>query len=216
MSSGVRAPSSGRATDVKPIYLLADSRPLLWDRPITAEAIGARDGATLSAAYLGASNGDVAAFYELFTAAMARVGITRTLHVHAQPSRGECAFLDRADLVLLAGGDPSAGWRAFESSGLREQIERCYLAGAVILGTSAGAMQLGLGVHDGDEWIPTFGWVPRVIDVHDEKSGWSRLGRWIERRDDGALGLGIPSGGAVIFSPPATFECREFVGARGP
>jgi peptidase E len=48
-----------------------------------------------------------------------------------------------AHVLVLAGGDVEAGWNAFTRSGLRELIEMRYRAGAVLVGVSAGTVQLG-------------------------------------------------------------------------
>ena len=60
----------------------------------------------IRAAYLGASNGDQPEFYELFCAAVDTVGIRDTRHVPSDPSAADRSYLEGADLVLLAGGDP--------------------------------------------------------------------------------------------------------------
>src|SRR4051812_31067057 len=103
-------------TSLKPIFLLADSQLLFWrdeegkrflDRAralIDADAAG-RAPKDATAAYIGASNGDLHEFYELFLGAMAEIGIRDCRQIFSQPNAEELAFLTEADIILLAGGD---------------------------------------------------------------------------------------------------------------
>lgn len=200
------------ATDIKPIFLLADSQLLFWrgedgrrflDR--AREMIAA--GGQPRAAYLGASNGDAPEFYDLFLAAMAEIGLRDCRHVPALPASEDLAFLAAADLLLLAGGDVQRGWTAFQENGLKEKIVERYYAGAVLVGVSAGSVQLGLKGwdEDGSQLFDTFGLVPFVVDVHDEPS-WSRLLRAVSQSGEHARGFGIPTGGGVLYHPDYSLE----------
>lgn len=194
---------SGRAAwpAVKDIFLLADSR-LLFARVgagpfvhrVAAEVHDQawRDGPR--AAYLGASNGDRREFYELFRAAMEPAGITRCHHVHADPSAEERAALDAAHLILLAGGDVDAGWQALVQSGVAERIRERAAEDAVLVGISAGAVQIG---GRGASGIG-LGLVPFQIDVHDGPS-WTALERRILASEPGSVGIGIPAGGGIAY-----------------
>jgi hypothetical protein len=200
---------------LKPIFLLADSQLLFWrdeegnrflDRAramIDAEAAGRAP----KAAYLGASNGDLPEFYDLFAGAMAEIGIRPgdCRHIPAHPEPEDLEFLAAADLILLAGGDVQRGWQAFEASGLRDRIAERYYAGAILIGVSAGAVQLGLKGWTEDEIFDTFRLVPFVIDVHDEPS-WSGLLRAVPKAGELARGFGIPSGGGALYHPDYSLE----------
>lgn len=199
--------------DLQPIFLLADSQLLFWRdeqgqrfldrvRPLIA-ATAPR------AAYLGASNGDTPEFYDLFLGAMSEIGIEakNCRHVPAEPSDEDLAFLDTANLILLAGGDVQRGWEAFQKAGLREKISKRYYAGAVLMGVSAGAVQLGLKGWDPDAatLFDTFCLVPFVIDAHDEPA-WAGLLRAVPRAGEHVRGLGIPSGGGALYHPDYSVE----------
>jgi hypothetical protein len=200
---------------LKPIFLLADSQLLFWrdeegnrflDRAramIDAEAAARAP----KAAYLGASNGDLPEFYDLFAGAMAEIGIRPgdCRHIPAHPEPEDLEFLAAADLILLAGGDVQRGWQAFEASGLRDRIAERYYAGAILIGVSAGAVQLGLKGWTEDEIFDTFRLVPFVIDVHDEPS-WSGLLRAVPKAGELARGFGIPSGGGALYHPDYSLE----------
>jgi len=202
-------------SSLKPIFLLADSQLLFWRDEegnrflgraralIDAEA----EGRAPTAAYLGASNGDLPEFYDLFVGAMAEIGIRSgdCLHIPSRPGPKELDFLADADLVLLAGGDVQQGWREFETSGLKEKIVERYYAGAVLIGVSAGAVQLGLKGWNDDEIFDTFSLVPFVVDVHDEPS-WSGLLRAVPKAGELARGFGIPSGGGALYHPDYSLE----------
>lgn len=200
-------------TTIKPIFLLADSRLLFWrdeegrrflDRArelIEADA----PGRPAKAAYLGASNGDVPEFYDLFLASMAEIGIRDCRHVPARPSPEDLAFLDQADLILLAGGDVRRGWTAFEETGVKDKITERYYAGALLIGISAGALQLGLKGWDEEGLFDTLRLAPFVVDVHGEPD-WPDLHRVIPRAGEHARGFGIPSGGGALYHPDYSVE----------
>ena len=65
---------------VQPLYLLADSQLLFWERRgrllLDAAVDGLARDTPLSAAYIGASNGDRPEFYGIFEAAVDAIGIT--------------------------------------------------------------------------------------------------------------------------------------------
>lgn len=218
---------------VKPIFLLADSQLLFWKneegrylleraRELLLEGDAER---TLKAAYLGASNGDLPEFYELFRAAMAEIGIRKSRHIPAHPTADDLEALDQADLILLAGGDTLAGWRAFQAAGVHGRIAQRYYAGAVLVGISAGAVQLGLkgwesssaagganaaggtGVAEGDAGasFETLRLVPFVIDVHDETT-WGQLHSLVQRSGELTRGYGIPTGGGALYHPDYSLE----------
>jgi hypothetical protein len=209
----------------QPVFLLADSQPLFpphSEGPLpgrlraalaeAAAAAGAGETPNLSAAYLGASNGDDPAFYDLFRSAMGPLGIRSCRHVPAAPSGDDLAFLERADLVLLAGGDPLRGLEAFRAAGIDTLLVARYYGEAVLVGVSAGAVQLGLrfwseGV-DGAAGRDVDGLriVPSLIDVHDEPD-WERLRRLVgPELPAGVSAVGIPAGGAAVYHPDAALE----------
>ncbi|KUI20365.1 peptidase [Mycobacterium sp. GA-1285] len=200
----------------RPLYLLADSQLLFWkrtDRLLLESTVDelARD-APVSAAYIGASNGDRREFYEIFEAAMEAVGIADCRMVHSSFGPDDRAFLERARVIVLAGGDVRLGWNTFESTGMAEVIRTRYTHGAVLVGISAGAVQLGrYGIVEtskpaATELIDVFKFVPAIIDTHDERSEWARLSATIGALEGSATGIGIPSGGGIIVHDDATVE----------
>lgn len=213
-------PVAGRqltsAAQSRPLYLLADSQLLFWkrqERLLLEPAVDelGRD-APLSAAYIGASNGDRREFYDIFEAAMDAVGIADRHMVDSSFDADDRAFLERSRVIVLAGGDVQIGWDVFESTGMADVIRSRYTHGAVLVGISAGAIQLGrYGIVDrsesvAPELLDVFKFVPAVIDTHDEHSGWARLSRTIDTLQGAATGVGIPSGGGIIVHKDATVE----------
>jgi peptidase E len=200
---------------LKPIFLLADSQLLFWrdgegrrflDRArelIAADAPGKRP----AAAYLGASNGDAPEFFDLFVSAMAEIGIHDCRHIPSRPGDEDFAFLERADLILLAGGDVRRGWEVFAATGLKDRLVARYYAGTLLVGVSAGAVQLGLKgwEENGSSFFDTLCLVPFVIDAHDEPS-WSRLLRAVARAGENIRGFGIRSGGGALYHPDYSIE----------
>lgn len=203
-------------SSIKPIFLLADSQLLFWreesGEPFLARARRLIDddltGEEPKAAYLGASNGDAPEFYELFVAAMAEVGIRDTRMIPARPESEDLAYLRAAHLILLAGGDVELGWQAFEAAGLPAKLLERYYGGALLVGVSAGAVQLGLKGfrEDGSQGLfDTFKAVPFVVDAHDEPA-WSRLLYAVPRAGEHARGFGIPTGGGALYHPDYSVE----------
>lgn len=195
-----------------PLFLLADSQLLFWadahgrlmDRVAACTGPGAP-----RAAYLGASNGDNPDFYSIFLGAVEPIGPAECRMIPADPSDEDRAFLDSADVLLLAGGDVERGWRAFQASGVRDAVERRYHAGAVLIGVSAGAVQLGTAgwpERDPAAAFATWGLAPFVVDAHAEGEEWAALRAVVRARGAGARGIGIPTGGGVILHPDHTLE----------
>ncbi|WP_142274529.1 Type 1 glutamine amidotransferase-like domain-containing protein [Mycobacterium scrofulaceum] len=201
---------------LQPLYLLADSQLLFWrrrGRPLLETALDAmaRD-APPTAAYIGASNGDRREFYEIFEAALDGIGITDRRMIDSSFGAEDRAFLERADLIVLAGGDVRLGWNTFGATGMKDVILRRRAHGAVLVGISAGAVQLGrYGIVEAPEsaapgLLDVFDLVPRVIDAHDEPGAWARLSHAIHLLRGSATGLGIPSGGGVVVHADGTIE----------
>jgi cyanophycinase len=198
-----------------PLYLLADSQLLFWKRhgKLLLQDVGSSAaGPPPAAAYIGASNGDTPEFYSIFEAAMDAVGLKERRMITSAFDAEDRAFLERAQLLVLAGGDVQRGWNTFEKTGMKQQILERYAQGATLVGVSAGAVQLGRRavVGDGDspslELIDVFNLVPALIDVHDERQEWARLSHTVHMLEGTITGLGIPTGGAILAHPDGTLE----------
>jgi len=219
----------------KPICLLADSQLLFREengQAILQSLMRGLSGRP-SAVYIGASNGDEPKYYELFVAAMAKLGITHCRMIYSEFSEADKVFLLQADIVLLAGGDVALGWRVLSSSGMQEAIVAAHRRGCILMGISAGAIHLGLiggdlsegGDLKTDSLFNTFGLVPYVINVHDEQRDWPTLKRSLALLKDAGnailpgtgtykvRGLGIPSGGGCIVYPDNSVSalCCELI-----
>lgn len=203
------------APQPQPLYLLADSQLLFWkrdDRLLLECALDGFHEAPPSAAYIGASNGDRTEFYGIFEAAMDAVGVTDRRMIDSSFGPDDRTFLDRAQLIVLAGGDVRLGWNTFEKTGMRDVISSRHAKGAVLVGISAGAIQLGrYGIVETPnaermELLDVFDLVPLVVDAHDERAGWARLSRAIQTLDGSVTGLGIPTGGGVIAHMDGAIE----------
>ena len=108
---------------------------------------------------------------------MDAMGISDCRAVPSQPSREDTAFLEDADLIVLSGGDVERGWQMFEQNGLKELLPRKSFDGAILMGVSAGAVQLGLG-HLSNAAQPKpldmFRFAPFYVGAHDEgMTGWT-------------------------------------------
>lgn len=202
---------------LQPIYLFADSQLLFWNNRGTLFLQSIRETisrAAPRAAYIGASNGDDPQFYSIFEAAMESVGIEdRRMILSSFPPDDE-KFVNECDIILLAGGDVEKGWNVFNSVGLKELIIRRYYEGAVLMGISAGAVQLGLfGLVEKESLntlIDTFKLLPFIISAHEEKQEWKSLTEAIQLLNGAAPGIGIPAGGGLIYYPDQSIEAIRY------
>ena len=201
------------------IYLLADSQLLFWrqDGKLFIENIrSAIPHDSPKAAYVGASNGDNPDYYSLFLAAMDGIGIRHCRMIPTAPAEDDLTFINEADIILLAGGDVERGWNAFEQNGLKELIYRRYFEGAILIGVSAGAVQLGLyGWKEEEEGSPTsliqtMGLLPFIVSAHDEKRDWAALKKAVQMAGPNVRGIGIPHGGGAIFHMDQSLEPVRF------
>lgn len=199
---------------IQPIYLLADSQLLFWadgDRPFMNSVISLIQSESPKAAYVGASNGDNPAYYSIFEAAMEKVGVSDCRMIPSRLSSDDESFLNEADIILLAGGDVERGWNTFQENGLNEAIIRRYYEGCLLMGVSAGAVQLGLlGWPENNETAGslfyTFKLVPWIIGAHDEDREWEGLKKAVEFIGENMRGIGIPKGGGLIYHPDGSIE----------
>lgn len=198
----------------KPIYLFADSQLLFWrphGEPFLLRLRNLIESQSCKAAYVGASNDDNPVYYSIFESAVTSIGVTDYRMISASPSEAEVLFVEQADLILLSGGDVEKGWKAFARSGLKQIIISRYHKGVILIGISAGAVQLGMfGCAESDtqceNLFPTFGLVPFVISAHDEKDNWSGLKKMLSRVERKINGIGIPTGGGMVYHPDCSVE----------
>jgi hypothetical protein len=197
---------------VKPLYLLADSQLFFWKSggDSLAERLRADpDSGKPGAAYIGASNGDQPEFFNLFVAAMESMEISDCRMVPSQPSREDILFLEKAGLVVLAGGDVERGWQVFEQNGLKELLPQLRYNGAVLIGVSAGAVQLGLGHLSNaaqPKQIDMFRFAPFYVGAHDEGNDWFDLRALVNLSRSDTRGIGLPAGGGAVYHPDGTLE----------
>jgi hypothetical protein len=194
---------------LQPVYLFADSQLLFWHSdgvPFLQVLSKAFPEKNIRAAYIGASNGDEPAFYEMFEAAMNQVDIYNCKHITAAYSAEEEQFLKTSDVILLAGGSVSQGWEVLEESGMQNAIQERREAGAVLIGISAGAIQLGLATAEEETELELLKFVPLCISVHNEQNEWKELKRLAGNPDTLYSGIGIPQGGGMIYHPDHTVE----------
>ena len=195
---------------LKPIFLLADSQLLFWRESgqlVLERIIKDRMRGRLKAAYVGASNGDQPDFYAIFLSAMEGLGIFDCRMIPSTLSEADMAFINYAEIILLAGGDVEAGWRVFLNNGLSEHIVRRYFEGALLIGVSAGAVQLGLcGLAADGSLIETLKLVPFIIGAHEESDNWKTTTELLRLSGPGKTAIGLPTGGGAICHPDHTLE----------
>lgn len=206
--------------NIKPIFLLADSQLLFWRGKdgLLMERIRKlmeqdKPEGNFKAAYVGASNGDKPEYYDIFLAALNQVNIPKEqcrLIRSKKPGEKDFKFLEEADLILLAGGNIEKGWNIIKEKFQQRIVDR-YYKGAILIGISAGAVQLGLrgwkeGKRPVEGLFETFQIVPAVIDVHNEESDWNDLATIVDYLGSFNRGFGIPAGAGAVYHPDWSFE----------
>jgi peptidase E len=206
------------SSSLKPIYLLADSQLLFWREDGTLFLNSIKEliaNQPARAAYIGASNGDNRDYYSIFETAMTNIGIDHCRMILSAFSTDDAEFLNQADVILLAGGDVERGWDVIKQNGVVEAVIKRYYEGAILMGVSAGAVQLGLfGWPESsptlDNLIDTFKLVPFIVGAHDEAQQWQQLQQAVLLLGGSLLGLGIPTGGGLRYHPDRTIEPIRF------
>jgi hypothetical protein len=198
---------------IRPIYLFADSELLFWRQrgrlflQTLTDSVGPRP---LRAAYVGAAEGENPVHYSIFEAALGNVCACDCRLITSRPSLADLNFIRQAGLIALASRDVGEGYRSLERNGLNRQLVRRYHEGALLIGLSAGAVQLGLcgWVDDGpcEYLIDTLKLVPLIVGVDEEDSGWERLHRAVLSAPGAAKGIGIPAGGGLCYHASRTVE----------
>jgi peptidase E len=199
---------------LQPIYLLADSQLLFRidnDRRFLNSVRDSIERENPRAAYVGASNGDNPDYYSIFESAMEGIGISNCRMISSSPLGEDISFIAEADLILLAGGDVEQGWRIMEKNGMKEIIFKRYYEGALLMGVSAGAVQLGWCGWSSSEratgnLIDTFKLVPFIVGVHEEGEEWQSLQDSLRATGGSVQGIGIPAGGAIIYHTDQSIE----------
>ena len=201
----------------KPLFLLADSQPLFFNQGSNTLLERIRQQLdhhkSLTAAYIGASNGDQGEYFEIFEVAMQSLGIHHCRHIHKVMDQHDITFLGNADIILLSGGDVQLGWQCIEK--LATVLQEARQSGAVCIGISAGAVQMGqlgwferknLSNHD---LFSTLAWVPYVISAHEEAKRWPQLKQVISLTAGCVKGIGIQHGSAAIVNPDGSIEALQ-------
>lgn len=203
----------------KSLYLLADSQLLFCNHSnsrlleILRIDLRINDVQTVKAAYLGASNKDNKEYFELFVAAMDNIGSHSSKQIFSEPTNDEINFVKNADLILLGGGEVAKGWNIYHNNSLNKLIMDRFYNGAVIIGVSAGAVQLGMGAYIDSPagskdriFIDTFKLFPHFIDVHDEENDWYQLRQTVRLKGNYSRGFGIPFGAGLVYHQNLTIE----------
>lgn len=197
----------------QPIYLFADSQLLYWKNNGELFLRSIKEGLETEspkAAYIGASNGDEPAYYGIFESAMANIDIHNCRMIVSSFSSRDRAFVEDADIILLAGGDVENGWKVIQANGLDSILIKKYYSGAILIGISAGAIQLGCrgyrtNLFTQEGGFDTLRLVPFIVGVHEEKTGWEMLMKTVSWEGE-YKGIGIPSGGGMIYHADHAIE----------
>jgi hypothetical protein len=79
----------------------------------------------------------------------------------------------------------------------------------VLIGVSAGAVQLGLGHLSNaaqPKQIDLFRFAPFYVGAHDEGNDWFDLRALVNLSRSDTRGIGLPAGGGAVYHPDGTLE----------
>ncbi len=203
----------------KPVTLIAGQfgSPHFGTHPHLKTAVRvARSGAP-AALYIGAANGDDAAFGTALCALLGAAGAAEVFWPKFAKRRRELAAarkaLERVDLVFVGGGDVEAGMNVLRRADLVDELRAAASRGVVFAGMSAGAIMLGErwirwpradASDDEAETYECLGIAPCSLDTHGEGDEWRETRSFVavRARELGrkAKAYGVPSGGALIVS----------------
>lgn len=178
------------------LVLLADSQ-LLFAGPNSAGFLGwlRAQVAGKRGVYLGASNGDVADYYQMGRDAFSSLGA----QLDWQSMHNEALSPDY-DFYLLAGGDVAQGWRYLAMPAVNEALHAARDKGALFIGVSAGAMHLAHAFTSPvDDPQMFLGWLDVVVSVHEEQQHWPTRRHWQQKAVPLLPLICVPMGGGLIW-----------------
>lgn len=111
--------------------------------------------------------------------------------------------LDEYDIIYLTGGDPALLLQVLAGSAFAEALRRRLREGALVAGSSAGAMALGAAMrYGGAGWTPTLGLAPGVATLphHDgpPRADAASLRASLPPTLAGVTPLGVPTATACV------------------
>ena len=193
------------------LLLLADSQ-LLFREALSPALHGfiKRDFAHgQSAVYFGAANGHQPEFYDL-----AQQGLACLFGRPLQTQMIDDASLlppQPSNVVVLAGGNVTAGWQWLSDQAVMSWLHRCYRTDALIIGVSAGAIHMARGIdpESGIDEVAVkqpqrfLDWLPYSVAVHEESLGWPSLKVMAQCKPHWKR-LAIPMGGGLFVHQEQT------------
>jgi len=88
-------------------------------------------------------------------------------------------------------------------------VPRKRFDGAVLMGVSAGAVQLGLGCLSNaaqPKSLAMFRFAPFYVGAHDEENDWWDLRALVNLSQADTRAIGIPAGGGAVYQSDGTLE----------
>jgi peptidase E len=124
--------------------------------------------------------------------------------------------LNKADAVLISGGDVEAGMQVLREKKMVEFFQDLAKQGKPFIGISAGTIMMSR------EWVrwrdpkddatvelfPCLGLVPIICDTHCEIDDWAELKTALQLEKTGVTGYGITSGACLKAYPDGRMEAE--------
>jgi cyanophycinase-like exopeptidase len=216
-----------RRLPLHPVYLLAGGGPRGRSAysALLARIIRESGAASPAIAYVGAASGDHRGFFRMIAGLLTSAGAGK---VRLAPTAGKgggrapaLRVLNSADIVFISGGDVEAGMRVLAERDLVGDLKRLQRAGVPFVGLSAGSIMLARAWvrwrdprdESSAEVFPCLGLAPVLCDTHAEEDDWAELHALLGLLPNGAVGYGIPAGGALKVMPDGKVEA---IGAPAP
>lgn len=191
-------------------YLLADSTALFKPSSLCLSHLSKQLshlkplGRGSNIAYIGAANGDVEEYFQLFCAAVQPLQPATLTHIVFPFEEAALQQLAASDLVVLAGGDVASAWDKFASVSFQAVCAELFSRDCLWMGVSAGAIHLGAGFFSALPWF---------IGAHEEANQWQQtiIGYHQMGFSGTQIGcLGLKSGAAIFVNKQ--FEIEKLSG----
>ena len=125
-------------------------------------------------------------------------------------------ILNKADAVLISGGDVEAGMQVLQEKNMVEFFQDLAKQGKPFIGISAGTIMMSKewvrwGNPEDDstvELFPCLGLVPIICDTHCEIDDWTELKTALQLERTVVTGYGITSGACLKVYPDGRLEAE--------
>ncbi|MBQ7688323.1 MAG: Type 1 glutamine amidotransferase-like domain-containing protein [Clostridia bacterium] len=126
--------------------------------------------------------------------------------------------LETADIIEVPGGNLKFTKEVWEKTGAEELIKKAYLRGAVLTGSSAGAMVWfsrgydNCGLYDSQMFTPGIGLIPYAVCPHYDEVFWKSFD--VRVHETGLSGVALENGAAYCVMSDGSTQILRASGGK--